>query len=116
MIKAEHLHKRYASVHAVNDVSLEARRGEIFGLLGPNGAGKSTTIRMITSIIQPDSGTIEYDGRPFSDEIRGKIGYLAEERGLYQKARILETILHFARLKGMDDRSARTNAIRWLER
>jgi ABC-2 type transport system ATP-binding protein len=116
MIKAEHLHKRYEKVHAVNDVSIEARRGEIFGLLGPNGAGKSTTIRMITSIIQPDSGTITYDGNEFSDAIRNRIGYLAEERGLYQKARILETILHFARLKGMDDRTARTNAARWLER
>jgi ABC-2 type transport system ATP-binding protein len=116
MILAEHLHKQYASVHAVNDVTLEARPGEIFGLLGPNGAGKSTTIRMINNIIEPDSGTITYDGRPFSDEVRMRIGYLPEERGLYQKARILETVLYFARLHGVDEKAARDRAARWLRR
>jgi len=116
MILAEHLHKRYASVHAVNDVTLEARPGEIFGLLGPNGAGKSTTIRMINNIIAPDSGTISYSGRPFSDQIRTRIGYLPEERGLYQKARILETIVYFAMLHGLSERDARTRAAGWLRR
>ncbi len=116
MIHAEHLDKQYATVHAVDDVSLQAERGEIFGLLGPNGAGKSTTIRMINNIIQPDSGTITYDGEPFSDAIRTLIGYLPEERGLYQKARIMETILHFARLRGLDEAAARKRATHWLER
>src|SRR5690606_33808247 len=97
-------------------VSLEIRPGEIFGLLGPNGAGKSTTIRMLNNIIQPDSGTIIYDGEPFSDRVRGKIGYLPEERGLYQKARILETILYFARLKGVEEKVAKGRAMSWLHR
>src|SRR5215216_3019601 len=116
MIAAEHLEKRFTKVHAVNDVSLHAQRGEIFGLIGPNGAGKSTTIRMITNIIQPDSGHVTYDGEPFSDRIRNSIGYLAEERGLYQKARILETIVHFARLKGLDEKPATERAKLWLGR
>ncbi len=116
MIVAEHLHKQFASIHAVNDVSLEVRDGEIFGLLGPNGAGKSTTIRMLNNIIKPDSGSILYDGVPFNDQVRNAIGYLPEERGLYQKAQILETILYFARLKGMDGRTARTRALAWLRR
>jgi ABC-2 type transport system ATP-binding protein len=116
MIKAEHLHKRFTSVHAVDDVSIEAYRGEIFGLLGPNGAGKSTTIRMMNNIIQPDSGVITYDGAPFSDAVRARIGYLPEERGLYQKARILETILYFARLKGVDEGVAKKRASAWMER
>lgn len=116
MIRAEQLQKRYANVHAVKGISLEARRGEIFGLLGPNGAGKSTTIRMITNIIQPDSGTVLYDDRPYSDDVRAMIGYLAEERGLYQKARIQETIVHFARLKGMEEREAQRRAESWLKR
>ncbi len=116
MITAEQLQKRYANVHAVKGVSLVARRGEIFGLLGPNGAGKSTTIRMITRIIEPDSGNVTYDGRPFSDEVRSSIGYLAEERGLYQKARIQETIVHFARLRGLDEREATRRAEEWLRR
>ncbi|MEO5928788.1 MAG: ATP-binding cassette domain-containing protein [Candidatus Kapaibacterium sp.] len=116
MISIEHLDKQFASVHAVNDISLQAQRGEIFGLLGPNGAGKSTTIRMINNIIRPDSGTILYDGLPFSDSIRNRIGYLPEERGLYQKARILETIVYFARLKNLSNAEARKRAEMWLLR
>ncbi|HVZ37736.1 MAG TPA: ATP-binding cassette domain-containing protein [Candidatus Kapabacteria bacterium] len=116
MLAANHLHKRFTAVHAVNNVTLVAQRGAIFGLLGPNGAGKSTTIRMINNIIQPDSGDIAYDGQPFSEGIRQRIGFLPEERGLYQKARILETILYFARLRGMNDRDARVRAAEWLRR
>ncbi|MCB0710994.1 MAG: ATP-binding cassette domain-containing protein [Ignavibacteriae bacterium] len=116
MIRTEQVHKYFSNVHAVNDLSLEVRRGEIFGLLGPNGAGKSTTIRMIVNIIQPDSGSITYDGNPFSDDLRQSIGYLPEERGLYQKSMILETILHFGRLKGLDRESATKRAVSWLER
>ena len=116
MILAEHLEKRFSSIHAVNDVSLCAHPGEIFGLLGPNGAGKSTTIRMINNIIQPDSGRILYDGVPFSDAIRDQIGFLPEERGLYQKARIAETILYFARLRGLNERVAKARIPEWLKR
>ena len=115
MILAQHLEKRFATVHAVAGVSLEVRSGEIFGLLGPNGAGKSTTIRMINNIIRPDSGTITYDGAPFSDDVRRRIGYLPEERGLYQKARILETVVYMGRLKGLDERTARSRALGWME-
>jgi ABC-2 type transport system ATP-binding protein len=116
MIAAHSLEKRFASVHAVAGVSLEVRSGEVFGLLGPNGAGKSTTIRMITNIIRPDAGEITYDGEPFSDTIRQRIGYLPEERGLYQKARILDTVVYMGRLKGLDDRTARSRGLGWMER
>jgi ABC-2 type transport system ATP-binding protein len=116
MIAAHNLEKRFASVHAVAGVSLEVRSGEIFGLLGPNGAGKSTTIRMITNIIRPDSGEITYDGAPFSDAVRMRIGYLPEERGLYQKARILDTLVYMARMKGLDERTARSRALGWMDR
>jgi len=116
MIVAENLNKRYASVHAVRDISLTAYSGEIFGLIGPNGAGKSTTIRMITNIVPPDSGVITYSGVGFSDEVRNRIGYMPEERGLYQKAKILETIIHFARMKGMETNDAAKKAKAWLNR
>ncbi len=116
MIRAEHLHKYFSGVHAVDDLSLEVRRGEIFGLLGPNGAGKSTTIRMIVDIIQPDSGRITYDEKEFSDEVRRMIGYLPEERGLYQKAMIGEMIQYFGRLRGLDPSVADERIAGWLER
>lgn len=109
------LEKRYGDRVAVAGVDLHIEAGQIFGLLGPNGAGKSTTIRMIVNIIRPDIGQITYDGGEFNDTVRSAVGYLSEERGLYQKARILETILYFAGLRGLDERTARVRALWWLD-
>ncbi len=116
MLIARHLRKEFTNVVAVNDVSLEALRGEILGLLGPNGAGKTTTIRMILNIIQPDYGTITFDSKPFDESIRNRLGYLPEERGLYRKNKLLNTILYFSSLKGIDTAEAKRRAYKWLER
>jgi ABC-2 type transport system ATP-binding protein len=116
MLKAQNLRKEYSTVVAVDDVSFEIVRGEIFGLLGPNGAGKTTSIRIVLNILEPDSGTVTYDGHPFSDAVRNQIGYLPEERGLYRKSTLLDTILYFATLRGMKRTTARAEALRWLER
>lgn len=116
MIKAENLRKQYASVVAVDDVSLEVQRGKIFGLIGPNGAGKTTTIRMLLNIISPDRGTITFDGAPFSQSIQNRIGYLPEERGLYKKNKLLDTILYFASLRGVPANVAKKSALEWLRR
>jgi len=116
MLRVEHLRKEYSTVVAVDDVSFALERGEIFGLLGPNGAGKTTTIRMILDVIKPDGGTISFDGGPFSEQIRNRVGYLPEERGLYRKSKLLDTILYFAGLRGMAHGEAKKEAIRWLER
>lgn len=116
MLKVQNLRKSFATVVAVDDVSLEARRGEIFGLLGPNGAGKTTTIRTVLNIIQPDSGTITFDGKPFNEETWNIVGFLPEERGLYRKSKIINTILYFASLKGLTEREAKPLAMHWLER
>jgi ABC-2 type transport system ATP-binding protein len=116
MLSASGLRKEFASVVAVDGVSFSVRRGEIFGLLGPNGAGKSTTIRMVLNILQPDAGTVSYDGQPFSPAIRNSIGYLPEERGLYRKSKLLDTILYLAELRGMERGRARAEALLWLKR
>lgn len=116
MIRVEEINKRFSGVHAVRDLSLQVERGEIFGLLGPNGAGKSTTIRMIVDIIRPDTGRITFDGQSIEDDIRARIGYLPEERGLYQKAKILESIVYFGRLKGLSKSAATNRAREWLGR
>jgi ABC-2 type transport system ATP-binding protein len=116
MLKAIGLRKEYSSVVAVDGVSFEVQRGQILGLLGPNGAGKTTSIRIVLNILLPDAGAVQYDGRPFSDEVRGKVGYLPEERGLYRKSRLIDTILYFARLRGMETGPARAAAYRWLQR
>ncbi|MCU0287685.1 MAG: ATP-binding cassette domain-containing protein [Acidobacteria bacterium] len=100
-LELEHLIKDFGSKRAVNDVSLQMKRGEILGLLGPNGAGKTTIIRMIMNIIAPDSGKINILGKCFSEKLKEKIGYLPEERGLYRKMKISEILEFFGELKGM---------------
>jgi ABC-2 type transport system ATP-binding protein len=116
MLTAQKLRKEYATVLAVDDVSLTVNRGSIFGLIGPNGAGKSTTIRMLLNITSPDRGTILYDGKPYSSSIQNSIGYLPEERGLYKKSKLLDTIVYFAGLRGVDEAEAKKKAKEWLSR
>jgi ABC-2 type transport system ATP-binding protein len=116
MLKVTNLRKEFDTVVAVDGISLEVKRGELLGLLGPNGAGKTTTIRTILNIIQPDSGEIRFNGKPFIQEMWNDIGYLPEERGLYRKSKIINTILYFATLKGLQKKQARSSALRWLER
>ena len=116
MIKADHLRKQYSTVLAVDDVSIEVQRGRIFGLIGPNGAGKTTTIRMLLNIITPDAGTIRFDGVRFSRAIQDRIGYLPEERGLYKKNKLLDTILYFASLRGLNSSEAKRRALEWIRR
>jgi ABC-2 type transport system ATP-binding protein len=116
MLKISNLRKEYDNVVAVDGVSFEVKRGELFGLLGPNGAGKTTTIRTVLNIIQPDSGEITFNGKPFTKDRWNCIGYLPEERGLYRKSKIINTILYFASLKGLPAKQAKPLAYYWLER
>src|SRR5206468_4092559 len=110
------LRKTYAATVAVDDITFEVRPGEVFGLLGPNGAGKTTLIRMLIDIIAPDSGAILLDGRPLGSGERRRIGYLPEERGLYRKEKVLDILIYFGMLKGLDRRTARARSLEWLER
>ncbi len=84
VIQLANVNKRFGLLHAVRNVSFEIQRGQVCGFLGPNGAGKSTTIRMIMSILLPDSGVITVLGGSALDA-KDRIGYLPEERGLYRK-------------------------------
>src|SRR5690348_1951102 len=116
MLSAKNLYKKFASTVAVDDVSFAIEQGKVFGLLGPNGAGKTTTIRMLLNIITPDSGEVLYDGLPITEETKNHVGYLPEERGLYRKGIVIETILYFAALKNMEAAAAKRAAMQWLER
>jgi ABC-2 type transport system ATP-binding protein len=106
--------KAYAAVRAVDDLSFEVRPGEIFGLLGPNGAGKTTTIRMALDIIKPNSGEIDVLGGPMTEEKKSRIGYLPEERGLYDDMTVLDTLLFLGQLKGLSRATARQRAETYL--
>jgi ABC-2 type transport system ATP-binding protein len=116
MIQVENLVKHFARVKAVDGVSFTVDRGEVFGLLGPNGAGKTTTIRTMMDIIKPDSGTIRLMDRPVTEASKARIGYLPEERGLYQNYRLLECLTYLGALKGMSRPEARQRAMSLLER
>src|SRR5688572_28771907 len=107
LLEARNLKKYFATQKAVDDISFSVAPGSIFGLLGPNGAGKTTLIRMITGIFYPDSGNINFNGRPFDAVNDGLgIGYMPEERGLYKKMKIGEQALYLAQLKGMSKSQA----------
>jgi ABC-2 type transport system ATP-binding protein len=115
-IRVENVSKRFDKTVALDEVSFEARRGEIFGLLGPNGAGKTTLIRAILDIIKPDTGRIELFGRTFRPEDRDRVGYLPEERGLYPRQPVGAVLEYLGTLKGLTPSDARARASRWLER
>lgn len=105
----EHLSKKFGDHVAVEDLSFEIPKPGIFAFLGTNGAGKSTSIRMILNMLSRDSGTVSWNGEPL-DVMKEKVGYLAEERGLYPKYNILEQMYYFASIKGMSRKDA-TSAI-----
>ena len=115
LLEAQHLKKYFADQKAVDDISFSIPQGSIFGLLGPNGAGKTTLIRMITGIFYPDSGQINFNGRPF-DPVNDTIGigYMPEERGLYKKMKIGEQALYLAQLKGLSKAEAMESIKAWF--
>ena len=110
VVEINHVVKSYADKVAVDDLSFTIAQGEIFGLIGPNGAGKTTTIKMMMDIIKPDSGEVTILGEKLSEATKDKLGYMPEERGLYKKQRVLDTIIYFASLKGMNPRLAAEKA------
>lgn len=110
--------KDYATVRAVDDVSLSARGGEILALLGPNGAGKSSLVRMMVGLTKPDHGAIYYRESDVSQQqlMTSAFGYLPEDRGLYLDRTINDNLRYVAKLRGMDKSSAQQSIEQWLER
>ncbi len=115
-VSVSHLAKSFGNFKAVNDVSFEVYPGEIFGLLGPNGAGKTTTIRMMLDIFKPDQGAVTLFDGELTEEKKNRIGYLPEERGLYQDQKLESTLIYLATLKGMQESEAHERLEPWLTR
>ena len=111
ILNARGVTKRYSDHLALSKLDLAVPRQSIFGLLGPNGAGKTTFIRIINQIIYADEGSVEINGELLNQNHIEMIGYLPEERGLYQKMKVGEHLLYFARLKGL----SRSEAIKRIK-
>ncbi|MCM3874944.1 MAG: ATP-binding cassette domain-containing protein [Thermoanaerobaculia bacterium] len=107
--------KRFGKFAAVDQLDLEIPHGTTFGLLGPNGAGKTTSIRMIMNITKPDSGEIRVLGEKMNDKLQERIGYLPEERGLYRKMKVVDQLLFFAAIKGVDKDTAMKRLSPWID-
>lgn len=116
MIEVKDVTKRFADKVAVDALSFTVKPGEIMGLIGQNGAGKTTTFRMLLDFIEPNQGNITWNGQVLNNNLRQKIGFLPEERGLYQKLSIEEQVLYFAELHGMNRRDARHDLALWMDK
>ena len=108
--------KTFGDMRAVDSLDLTVPAGGLYGFIGPNGAGKTTTIRMIMSILFPDSGEISVLGRASALRAKDRIGYLPEERGLYRKMKVRPFLRYVGRLKGVDGPDLDRRIARWLER
>jgi ABC-2 type transport system ATP-binding protein len=116
VVRFEGVTKRFGDFTAVDGISFEVPPGSTFGILGSNGAGKTTSIRMLMNIFRPDAGRVEVLGSQVDEAVKPRVGYLPEERGLYKKMRLEESLRYFGRIKGRDDAFLTPRIDRWLER
>lgn len=114
MLKINGVSKVYGNYVALDNVSFEVEKGEVFGLLGPNGAGKTSLIRIINQITAPDSGGILLDNMPLQSLHSEQIGYLPEERGLYKKMKVGEQAMYLSQLKGLSEKEAIKRLKNWF--
>ena len=115
-VEVSHVAKSFGATQAVADVSFAVEQGEVFGLLGPNGAGKTTTIRLILDIFKPDGGAVSILDGPMTEEKKDRVGYMPEERGLYQDMVLEQCLVYLGRLKGMSKGDAQQRVGVYLER
>lgn len=115
IVEVSNITKSFGNVKAVDDVSFTVEKGEIFGLLGPNGAGKTTTIRIMLDVFKPDSGIVTILGGPMTEVKKNQVGYMPEERGLYQDVPLERCLLYLASLKSLEASTARTRMEAYLD-
>ena len=110
------IRKAYGKLVAVDGLDMAVQPGEVFGFVGSNGAGKTTTMRVVLGTLNLDRGSVLWNGSPIDFDVRRRIGYMPEERGLYPKMRIGEQLIYLAELHGATHTAAAVAVARWLER
>ena len=116
VVHIDDFHMSFGNHEVIAGLSFDVYAGDTFGFLGSNGSGKTTTIRALLGIYEPTAGTLQINGRRFQPEHGSRLGYLPEERGLYKKEPVLDTMVYFGRLKGMTAPAARNWSLAYLER
>jgi ABC-2 type transport system ATP-binding protein len=116
LVSVQKFRMSFGKSTVIEDLSFTVQKGETFGFLGSNGSGKTTTIRALLGIYQPSGGSLEINGKPYSVDGATKLGYLPEERGLYKKERVIDTMVYFGKLKGMSAVEAKEWSLDYLER
>ena len=115
-VELSHISKSFGALKAVNDVSFDVNKGEIFGLLGPNGAGKTTAIRVLLDIFKPDDGSVSILGGPMTETKKDQIGYMPEERGMYQDIPLDRCLTYLGTLKGLSTAESQRRITSYLDR
>ena len=115
-LELQHVKKSFLGRTVVDELSLTTKPGGIVSLIGPNGAGKTTTLHMILGLIRPDSGSIRLLGESDYLRVRDRVGYLPEQRGLYQEEELESCLLYFLALKGVPRREREKRLSPWIER
>lgn len=110
------IRRSFGELTAVDGLTLTVPPGRLFGFVGRNGAGKTTTMRIICGLLAPDGGSVHWRGAPIDTDVRERIGYMPEERGLYPKMRAGDQLEYFAVLHGASHHRARTATRSWLDR
>jgi ABC-2 type transport system ATP-binding protein len=116
MLELIDVSRRYGEVVALDGVSLTVEPGQMRGLVGRNGAGKTTAMRIVLGLVEPDGGKVLWKGEPIDAAGRRRIGYMPEERGLYPKMKMLDQLVFFGTLSGMEPGDARESARKWVDR
>ena len=115
-IEVTGLTRSFGELKAVDDASFLVPGGVLTGFVGGNGAGKTTTMRMIMGLLAAQSGDVLWDGQPMTTQVRQRIGYMPEERGLYPKQPILDQLVYLGELSGMTAAAARASVVQHLNR
>jgi ABC-2 type transport system ATP-binding protein len=115
-LEIDHVSKHYGEVVALSDMTFSVAAGELFGFVGSNGAGKTTTMRIALGVLAADAGEVRWDGAPVDLNVRRRIGYMPEERGLYPRMEVADQLIYLARLHGLSGADAARAADTWMER
>lgn len=116
IVEIRHFKMKFGDKTVIKDLSFDVFQGEVFGFLGSNGSGKTTTLRALLGLYEPAAGDLLINGKPYAVENQLNLGYLPEERGLYKKEKVLDVMIYFGQLKGLNRNEAKEFSLKFLER